>query len=185
MLFLSMIEGLVQLCRWLGRHTPVVFICHAHGDPQWERWITRWFPRLLRMAGIRVIIDRMDNGPGACINDFMDQILSVEHVIVMGTSLLHRKTLPGSTHTVAQEASRISHRLRTDGSAPWVIPILLEGTERTSLPRILWGRVYVDLRDPDQYHAQLFDLILQLYGLLDYELVQDWRDQLRDSPTPI
>jgi len=72
-------------------------------------------------------------------------------------------------------------RIRSDRVKGSVIPVLLAGEERTSLPRVLWDRVYVNLREMDGYHAQLFDLILQLYGLLDDPMVQEWRYAIEDG----
>jgi len=164
-----------------GAHAPVVFICHAHGDPCSERWVIREFAPFLRQAGIRVILDRTDNGPGTSLIEFMDLILSVERVLVIGIPLFYQKSLPGSDSTVARELGRIVDRIRNDRMKDSVIPVLLAGEERTSLPRVLWDRVYVDLRGMENYHAQMFDLILQLYGLLDDPMVQEWRYHIQDG----
>jgi len=172
---------LLEHCSKRGSHSPSVFISHAHGEACSERWVTRDFAPLLRQAGIRVILDRTDSGPGTSLVDFMDLILSVERVLVIGIPLFYQKSLPESESTVAREVRLIDERMRTDRKKDSVIPVLLAGEERTSLPRVLWDRVYVDLRDRERYHAQMFDLILQLYGLLDDGMVQDWRYAIQDG----
>jgi hypothetical protein len=180
-IFRQALQRLLALCAERRSHAPEAFICHAHGEAGFERWVAREFAPLLKLAGIRPILDKTDNGPGTCLIEFMDRILSVERVLVIGTPLFYQKSLPGSDSTVSREVQRIVERMRNDKKKDSVIPVLLAGEERISLPRVLWERVYVDLRSMDRYHAQMFDLILQLYGFLDDAAVQDWRYEIQDG----
>lgn len=157
------------------------FICHAHGEPCCERWTTREFAPLLRQAGIRVYLDATDCGPGASLTDFMDLIHTVQWTLVIATPLLYQKSLPGSPSTVAREMQRIRERIRTRGVKDGVIPVLLAGDEQTSLPPFLSDRVYVDLRNPATYHAQIFSLLMKMHGCLNDDRLQQWKYAIEDG----
>ena len=53
----------------------------------------------------------------------------------------------------------------TESGKQTVLPVLLAGTDESSFPPLLQGRVYADLRTPESYFAAAFDLILGLYGI--------------------
>ena len=46
-----------------------------------------------------------------------------------------------------------------------VLPVLVAGTEESSFPHLLQGRVYADLRSPESYFPSVFRLILGLYEI--------------------
>jgi hypothetical protein len=61
-----------------------------------------------------------------------------------------------------------------------VLPLLLEGSERASLPSLMRGKVYGNFVDERLYFASLFDLILTLYRIpFEHPAVSDLRDALR------
>ena len=61
-----------------------------------------------------------------------------------------------------------------------VLPMLLAGTEETSFPPLLQGRVYADFRDESRYFITAFDLILSLYEISPGDpAVADLRESLR------
>ena len=60
-----------------------------------------------------------------------------------------------------------------------VLPVLLAGTEESSFPPLLHGRVYADFREPESYFITAFDLILSLYEIPPTDLaVADLRESL-------
>ena len=61
-----------------------------------------------------------------------------------------------------------------------MLPLLLEGDERTSFPPLMRDKVYADFRRDDLYFPSLFDLVLTLYGIsYTHPAVIDLRDRLR------
>ena len=88
---------------------------------------------------------------------------------------------PGG-YVVAAEGDLIGRRMvGTERNKESVLPVLLEGTEESSFPPLLAGRVYADFRDEDAYFTAVFDLILSLYGISPRErAVADLRESLRD-----
>lgn len=179
--FLHVLQLLRELCSGRGLRSPGCFVCHARGDLRYERWLIREFVPLLKRVGISPTLDRIDNGPGASLTEFMDRIRISDLVLVVGTPLFYQKALPGSNYGVAHEVQRIADRLRDESKGNSVIPVLLAGEKQTSLPSVLWDRIFVDLRDMDHYHAEMFDLFLQMFGLLGDGAVQEWRFAIQDG----
>lgn len=183
-IFLDALKALLGLCSRLGLPPPDVFISYAHNDGAYERWIIRELVPLLRLAGLRVILDQLDNGPGSSLTRFIDLIKTCRFVLVMGTPAFGAKSSPQSGSTVAREVQRIEERMQDDSLRDTVIPVLVAGDVVTSLPAVLRQTVYTDLRDPELSHARLFDLILVLRGALRHEEMQIWRHALQDGRPP-
>lgn len=58
----------------------------------------------------------------------------------------------------------------------WLVP---KGTDESSFPPLLHGRVYADFRDEEAYFTTAFDLILSLYEISPRDqAVADLRDSL-------
>jgi WD40 repeat protein/GTPase SAR1 family protein len=163
-----------------------LFISYAWGVVKDERWVEKRLAWDLRHAGIDVVLDRWDNAqPGANIARFISRISESDLVVVVGTPLYRDKyenhvSTMGSV--VAAEIDLIEQRLLgTEQQKQTVLPVLLDGTNRTSLPPLLMGRIYVDFRSEDSYFASLFDLILAVHGVpFDDEAVIELRQSLRD-----
>lgn len=67
----------------------------------------------------------------------------------------------------------------TEAKKGSVLPVLLAGTEETSFPPLLHGRVYADFREPMAYFIIAFDLILSLYEIPPRDpAVADLRESL-------
>jgi hypothetical protein len=108
---------------------------------------------------------------------------------VVGTPLYRKKYENKDTATgyvVAAEVDVISNRLLgTEAEKESVLPLLLAGDKRASLPPLLAGRVFADFRNERAYFATAFDLILDLYGIAHRDpAVADLRETLRESGRP-
>ena len=162
-----------------------LFVSYAWGEPEHEQWVERQLARDLRHAGVDLILDRWDNAqPGANIARFVSRINECELVVVVGTPLYRQKyenRLSSTGSVVAAEVDVLNQRLLgTEEQKRSVLPVLLDGDDRTSLPPLLLGRVYADFRQPVNYFAGLFDLVLAIEGMsFDDEAVIDLRDSLR------
>ena len=149
---------------------PTCFISYAWGNPEQEQWVERELATDLAKAGITVLLDRWENAQiGASVPRFIEQVASADRVIVVGTPL-YRAKYNNDTHmggfVVAAEGDLIGHRLTgTESRKQTVLPVLLEGTVETALPPLLYGRVYSDFRQPDQYFLNAFNLILSVHGI--------------------
>lgn len=165
--------------------TPTCFVSHAWGDDAQERWV-RALSRDLENAGVRVTLDKKDNAEiGANIARFVSLIEKSDFVAVVGTRAYRRKYENKDETTgsvVASEVDLINLQLvgASEEEKRTVLPVLLEGDEKSSLPPLMRGKVYADFRRDDLYFPSLFDLILTLYGIpFGHRAVADLRDAMR------
>jgi hypothetical protein len=164
---------------------PSCFISYAWGEADREHWVENRLARALQDAGIEVILDRWHNARvGAPVHRFISLIEKAQYVIVVGTPLYRRKyenKLSKTGSVVAAEVDLINLRLvGTERQKNTVLPVLLDGNERRSLPPLVRGRKFADFRCPQAYYATLFDLIVTLYGLpFEDPVVGSLREALR------
>lgn len=168
-----------------GKESPSCFISYAWGDDAHERWV-HGLSRDLENAGVRVTLDNKDNPKiGGNVARFIALIGESDFVVAVGTPEYQRKYENRGSETgsvVASEVDLIHLRLvgATEEEKATVLPILLEGSERDSLPPLMRGKVYADFRPDDLYFPSLFDLILTLYGIpFGHPAVADLRDAMR------
>jgi small GTP-binding protein len=131
-----------------GIKPPTCFISYAWGEPQHERWVERELATDLHKAGIDVVLDRWENARiGASIPRFVERVATSDRVVVVGTPSYRQKydnKDPKLGFVVAAEGDLIGKRmLGTEAKKQSVLPVLLAGTEESSLPPLLQGRVCV------------------------------------------
>ena len=108
----------------------------------------------------------------------------------MGTPLYRKKYDNDEAmrrFVVAAEGDLIGTRMiGTEAQKESVLPLLLEGTEQSSFPHLLHGRVYADFRDKEAYFIVALELLMSLYGLKPTEpLGMDLRETLTGSKVPL
>lgn len=166
---------------------PECFISYAWGNKEQERWVEHNLAVDLQTAGVNVVLDRWENSQvGANVARFIDRIEKCDRVIVVGTPMYRRKYEnkdETTGHVVAAEVDLISGRmLGTEHQKRTVLPLLLAGEGRTSLPPLLRHRVHADFRNERQYFVTVFDLIRDLYGIAVQDpVVGDLRKSLEQS----
>ncbi|CAH0140606.1 MULTISPECIES: TIR domain-containing protein [unclassified Pedobacter] len=149
-------------------NSPKCFICYAWGNKEHEAWVLR-FAKDLKSAGVNVLLDRWNNLPGSSISQYVDEIMSSDFVIPVGSKLLSKKyEFTTLDSVVKQEQLLINTRLRRKSvHGNTVIPVLIEGTQAESFTPFLQDVVYVDFTREESYFVDLMKLIGQLYGLSD------------------
>jgi GTPase SAR1 family protein len=163
---------------------PTCFISYAWGEPQHERWVEKQLATDLHKAGIDVVLDRWENAKiGASVARFVERIVTSARVVVVGTPSYRQKydnKDPKLGFAVAAEGDLIANRMMgTEAEKASVLPVLLEGSDKSSFPPLLKGRVYADFRDQQAYFTTAFDLILSLYDIAPSDpSVADLRESL-------
>ncbi len=176
---------------------PTCFISYAWGNRKTEQWVAILADDLTS-AGIHIILDKKDNAAiGSNIARFITEIHQSDFVIAVGTlSYVSKyKNLGETGSVVAAEMDLINTLLiGNETQKKSVLPVLLEGDEKSSLPPLMHGRAYADFRHvyedskhvhgdfrrQEEYFQGLFDLILTLYGLsLKSPVVAALRDSIR------
>lgn len=131
-----------------------------------------------------MVLDRWENAKiGASVPPFVERVAKADRVVVVGTPLYRAKYDNGDPmrgFVVAAEGDLIGKRMiGSEAAKGTVLPVLLDGTEETSFPPLLQGRVYADFREPEAYFLTAFDLILSLYEIPPTALaVADLRESL-------
>jgi hypothetical protein len=149
---------------------PDCFISYAWGNSTHEHWVERNLATDLQKAGIMVVLDRWENSRiGASIARFVERVSETNRVIVVGTSLYRKKydnkeSIQG--FVLAAEGDLIGQRMTgAEAEEESVLPVLLEGTEKSAFPPLLRGRVYADFRKSDAYFNTMLGLLLSLYKI--------------------
>lgn len=150
-------------------HQHSAFISYAWGNPEHEQWVTRLATHL-QEADIDVVLDQWDNPEiGRSVARFISRIEQSDYIIVVGTPLFRKKyenKLSSTGSVVAAEVDLINIRLTgSEETKNTILPLLLEGNDRQSLPPLLQGRVFGDFREERFYFLSLFNLILTIYGV--------------------
>ncbi len=163
--------------------SPECFISYAWGIPDQELWVERRLATDLQKAGVTVVLDRWENARiGASVPRFVERVGKTDRVIVVGTSLYRKKydnNEPMRSFVVAAEGDLIGKRMiGTETEKECVLPVLLEGTEESSFPPLLQGRVYADFRNSEAYFDAAFELLLSLYKIPPTHLIAT---ELRES----
>jgi len=167
---------------------PICFISYAWDVPEHERWV-QGLATDLQNAGLDVVVDQRDNSAiGANVARFVSRIEASDFVVVVGTPLYRQKyenKVSTTGSVVAAEVDLIHLRLMgTEEEKNTVLPLLLNGDDRSALPPLLRGRVYANFLREELYFASLFDLILTLYGIrFNLPAMADLREALQSEAT--
>ncbi|MEK6261608.1 MAG: toll/interleukin-1 receptor domain-containing protein, partial [Planctomycetota bacterium] len=172
--------------RWVQseeRKSPICFVSYAWGNRAHERWVEHHLAKDLHKGGIKVILDRWENHPGADLPGFVERIDQSDFVLIVGTPAYLKKYKnkdPQTGTVVAAEMSLVNTRLLgTEAQKATVIPLLLEGSPDESLPPLLRPRVSSDFRDDGHYFDTVFALLLGLHRIeLRDQVAQQWRQKL-------
>ncbi|HEV2800893.1 MAG TPA: TIR domain-containing protein [Pyrinomonadaceae bacterium] len=165
---------------------PQCFISYAWGERERERWVERNLATDLQKAGVGVVLDRWENDrAGRSVSRFVSRIAECGIIIPVGTPLYFKKfenRVSDTGSVVASEVDLISQRLMgTEAEKETVMPVLLAGEKKSSLPPLMWDRVHRDFRSERAYFTTAFDLILDLYGIAHHDTaVADLRESLRE-----
>jgi WD40 repeat protein/class 3 adenylate cyclase/GTPase SAR1 family protein len=148
---------------------PECFISYAWGNPDQELWVERSLATDLRIAGIKVVLDRWENDIGDSLPRFIERVGKTDRVIVVGTPLYQKKYengKPMGRFVLAAEGDLIGNRMiGTEKQKKSVLPILLKGTKESSFPLLLQSRVCADFRKSEAYFNEVFKLLLSLYNI--------------------
>ncbi len=115
---------------------------------------------------------------------FVEKAAKCDRIIVVGTPLYRKKYEKQESmggYVVAAEGDLIGNRMiGTEAEKETVMPVLLEGTDKSALPHLLHGRVYADFRNPEDYFSTALDLLMSIYAIKPQESVAiELRDSLR------
>ena len=166
-------EELVYVLNQIPRvpKRPTCFISYAWGHAGHVEWVHN-FDRQLRDAGIDVHLDIRDNLWGS-ISRFISNIVTDDHVVIVGTPELRKKWDDDRGAVVGGEIELIHQKYIGDRSR--IVKVLLTGTHKDtvntdgvtipgSYPSIIGGDISgADFSHSAAYYEELFKVVKKLY----------------------
>jgi V8-like Glu-specific endopeptidase/tetratricopeptide (TPR) repeat protein len=141
----------------LIKEGPRCFISYAHGIPEHEKLVCNLGSQL-KEAGINVALDIWDNKAGSVSSKFIEKISTSDYIIFVGSKHLMKKYhSEGRGYHINLEIDLIIEKLRVKPGS--VIPIILDGEKKSSLPAALGTIQYIDFKFPENYYSQVFELL--------------------------
>lgn len=146
-----------------NEEVPKVFISYSWDDEQHKEWVMNLAEYLCK-NGIDVILDRWElNELGKPLPNFMEKsIQDCKRVICIMTPNYKNKTdnLEGG---VGYEYSIISANIFSNIQTTKFIPLLRKGNEDDAIPISLKGRLYIDMRDKDNFEDKRKELLRDIF----------------------
>ena len=137
-----------------------VFISYSWDNEKHKTWVIKFAERI-QSDGFKIVIDKKRSASNRNLPEFMDRgITDSTHVIIVCTENYIRKfnTKRGG---VAYEMKLISAEVMENTSSGKFIPILRQGTGKTSIPKCLAGDEYFDFRG-ESFNEDNYSQILEL-----------------------
>lgn len=141
---------------------PVVFISYSHDSPEHKRWVGELASRLVK-AGVDVVIDQWDTGPGDDLPKFMEKSVSrADRVLAVCTDAYVQKADDG-TGGVGYEAMILTGELVKNLGQNKFIPIIRQAGENAKKPKFLDTRFHVNFSDDREFETKLEELLRELH----------------------
>jgi TIR domain len=143
--------------------TPRVFISYSWEGDKHEEWVWALAERL-QSNGIQIIFDRWHLKPGQNKGYFMERAIAESDFVIIICTTNYATKANTRQGGVGYESMIITGEVADDVLTDKFIPVLREGSFKTSLPIYLKGHLGVDLTG-DPYREKAYgELIRQLHG---------------------
>ena len=146
---------------------PKVFISYSwdteNGDDEHKKWV-RDLATKLRSHGVDVILDQFDLRLGDDLPFFMEQGLTISHLVICICSEKYTEKANAGKKGVGYEKRILANELLNDSDKKFIIPIVRNNHSKKKLPTFLSGALYVDFDNEDFYTAYK-ELIERVYNI--------------------
>ena len=146
---------------------PKVFISYSwdteNGDDEHKKWV-RDLATKLRSHGVDVILDQFDLRLGDDLPFFMEQGLTISHLVICICSEKYTEKANAGKKGVGYEKRILANELLNDSDKKFIIPIVRNNHSKKKLPTFLSGSLYVDFDNEDFYNAYRA-LIERIYNI--------------------
>ena len=142
---------------------PKAFISYSWEGPEHRDWVTEFAGRL-RADGVDVIFDRWDLHPGQDRLHFMEQAVAKSDFVIVVCTEDYARRADNREGGVGYESMVITGQMAENILANKFIPVLRQGSFRTSLPIYLKSRLGVDLSGEPEREDEYERLLRVLHG---------------------
>lgn len=143
--------------------TPKVFISYSWEDDEHKSWVRSFADHLL-YDGVDVSLDQYDLSLGDRLPQFMEQEISNADYVLIICTPTYREKSDARMGGVGYEGHIISGELFSVHNERKFIPVIRRGSQMTSIPKCLEGKVWVDLTEHGNYNANYKDLVETIFG---------------------
>lgn len=153
---------------------PKVFVSYAWTDDAYSLRVIEFCSRLIKDAGVEIILDKFEMLPGKEMNNFMER--SVHDEDVTNVLLLLNPTYAEKANKkeggVGKETQIISEEVYNDIDQTKFIPVIFDVIDddfSKSKPTYLKSRFHIDLSNAETYELNYMNLVKTLYGKEMYQ----------------
>lgn len=155
-----------------------VFISYSWDSQDHKDWVLKLASYLIEKAGCNVLLDQFDLAVGKELTHFMENGLEKADKVLVILTEDYKKRAMGREGGTGFESSIISqglYDLRANNNK--FIPVLRQGTKKTSAPVYLATKIYHSMKDDSKFEIDAFALSREIY-----EKPEIIRSELGDIP---
>ena len=150
--------------------TPTVFISYSWDTSEHEAWVLTLATKLME-NGVNVILDKWDLGKfGKLLPNFMEQSISKSQRVICVMTPNYKKKTDKLIGGVGYEYSIITAEIFGNGvNTSKFIPLVRNGADADSIPRVLSGRNYINMRKDEEFDSKLEELLRDIHNAPKYK----------------
>ena len=143
---------------------PRAFISYSWDGDEHEEWVLQFAKRQQGESGVQIILDRWHLKPGQDKLHFMEQAVATSDFVVIVCTEKYAQRANDREGGVGYESGAITSQMAEDMATNKFIPVLRQGSFKTSLPIYIKGRLGVNLSDKPYREDEYERLIRVLHG---------------------
>jgi hypothetical protein len=143
---------------------PRAFISYSWDGDEHEEWVFKFARRLQGESGVQIILDRWHLNPGQDKLHFMEQAVATSDYVVIVCTEKYAQRANDREGGVGYESGAITSHMAEDMATNRFIPVLRQGSFKTSLPIYIKGRLGVNLSNEPYREDEYERLIRVLHG---------------------
>jgi hypothetical protein len=143
---------------------PQVFVSYSWDSPEHRTWIEK-LAMSLRQNGVDAVLDQWHVRPGEDLGHFMARsVRDSDRVLMICTETYVQKAQQRQGGVGYEQMLVTAQMMREVGTAKF-IPVIRQSSHPRRLPDELAGRMYIDLSDGPDQHANFQRLVRELHDI--------------------
>jgi hypothetical protein len=143
---------------------PRAFISYSWDGADHQAWVSEFAQRLQGESGVEIIFDQWSLQPGGDKQHFMEQAVTAQDFVIIVCTENYANRANNREGGVGFETMVITAEMADDLRSKKFIPVLRQGTFRTSLPTYIKTKMGVDLSGTPYREDEYERLIRVLHG---------------------
>lgn len=148
----------------MGEKRKTVFISYSWDSTEHQQWVLNLAKDLIEKYGIDVILDEYDLKAGSDLPHFMEQAIEKADKVLIILTPNYKTRAEERKSGAGYETTMIAQELfESDITNIKFLPILREGNAKSSSPKFLKSKLYLNMVDESVYFSELLKLAKQIY----------------------